>query len=73
MMTSLPHPSAVQRELVELVDTDNPVDILRDITVVWKRLVWAHQTLQEAEGYAAPVVLSERARDHRDIQAMLQL
>jgi hypothetical protein len=72
-MTSPPHPSTVQRELVEPVDPDNPVDIPRDITVGRKRLAWAHQTLQEAEGHATPVVLSERARDHRDIRAMLQL
>jgi hypothetical protein len=32
-MTSPPHPSTVQRELVEPVNPDNPVDIPRDITV----------------------------------------
>jgi hypothetical protein len=61
MMTSPPHPSTVQRELVEPVDPNNPVDIPRDITVGRERFVWAHQTLQEEEGHASHVVLFERA------------
>jgi hypothetical protein len=72
-MTSPPHPSAVQRELVEPIDPDNLVDIPRDIRVGRKRLAWAHPTPQEAEGHAYPIVLSKRARDHRDIWDMLQL
>jgi hypothetical protein len=60
-------PSIVQREThIIPVDPIAPVDpvvpanpiapsnILRDITVGHKRLAWARQTLQEAEGHKAP-------------------
>jgi hypothetical protein len=33
MVSSPPHPSVVQRELVELVDLVDPVDVPRDIAV----------------------------------------
>jgi hypothetical protein len=51
-------PSAVQRETgidpVDSVDPVAPVDVPRDIAVGQKRPTWAQQTLQEAEGHAAP-------------------
>jgi hypothetical protein len=48
-------PSAVQREtVIDLVDPIAPVDVPRDIAVGQKRPAWARQTLQEAEGHAAP-------------------
>jgi hypothetical protein len=48
-------PSAVQREtVIDPVDPIDPVDIPRAIAVGPKRLAWARQTLQEAEGHAAP-------------------
>jgi hypothetical protein len=48
-------PSAVQRERVtDPVDPVAPVDVPRDIPVGHKRLDWARQTLQEAEGHATP-------------------
>jgi hypothetical protein len=54
-------PLAVQRDTtiipidpVVLVDPVAAVDIPRDIAVGHKRHVWARQTLQEAEGHAAP-------------------
>jgi hypothetical protein len=51
-------PSAVQRETtivaVDLVVPVAPVDVPRDIAVGHKRPAWARQTLQEAEGHAAP-------------------
>jgi hypothetical protein len=51
-------PSAVQRETVidpvDPVDPVAPVDVPRDIAVGQKRPAWARQTLQEAEGHAAP-------------------
>jgi hypothetical protein len=63
MVSSPPHPSTIQRELVkpietvELVDPVDPVhliDVLREIIVGRKRPAWARQTLQEAEGHATP-------------------
>ena len=52
----VPSPSlAVQREtVIDPVDLVAPVDVPRDITVDHKRPVWDRQTLQEAEGHAAP-------------------
>jgi hypothetical protein len=51
-------PSVVQRETVtDPVDPVDPValvDVPRDIAVGQKRHAWAQQTLQEAEGHAAP-------------------
>jgi hypothetical protein len=48
-------PSIVQREtVIDPVDPVAPVDVPRDIAVGQKRLAWARQTLQEAEGHAAP-------------------
>jgi hypothetical protein len=54
-------PSAVQREttivpvdLVVPVDPIALVDVPRDTLVGHKRLTWARQTLQEAEGHATP-------------------
>jgi hypothetical protein len=75
MVSSPPHPSIVQREPVEPVDPVDPVhhvDVPRDIAVGRQRPSWAHQTLQEAEKYVLLVVLSEKVRDLRDSQAMLQ-
>jgi hypothetical protein len=60
MVPSPPHPPTVQRETIEpidpidLVDPVAPVDVPRDIAVGRKRPAWARQTLQEAEGHAAP-------------------
>jgi hypothetical protein len=63
MVSSPPHPSTVQREPVEPVETIefvdpvdpiDPVDVPRDIVVGQKRPTWARQTLQKAEGHAAP-------------------
>ena len=48
----IPSPSAVQRETA--IVPDAPVDVPRDIAVGQKRPAWARQTLQEAEGHAAP-------------------
>jgi hypothetical protein len=45
-------PSAVQRETS--IDPVDPVVVPRDIAVGHKRPTWARQTLQEAEGHAAP-------------------
>jgi hypothetical protein len=63
-----PH-SAVQREThiipldpVVPVDPIAPVDIPRDITVGHKRSTWAQQTLQEAEGHAAPQGTSRESK-----------
>jgi hypothetical protein len=48
-------PSAIQRETVtDPVDPIAPFDVPRDIAVGHKRPSWARQTLQEAEGHAAP-------------------
>jgi hypothetical protein len=51
-------PLAVQRETVidpiDPVDPVDPLDVPRDIAVGHKSPVWARQTLQEAEGHAAP-------------------
>jgi hypothetical protein len=48
-------PSAVQREtIIDPVGHVAPIDVPRDIAVGQKRLAWAQQTLQEAEGHAAP-------------------
>jgi hypothetical protein len=51
-------PSTVQRETtIDPVDPVDPValvDAPRDIVVGHKRPAWARQTLQEAEGHAAP-------------------
>jgi hypothetical protein len=58
-------------ELVEPVNTDDLVDILRDIAVGKKIPAWVHQTLKEEKGHVALVALSKIARDHRDIRAML--
>jgi hypothetical protein len=66
MVSSPPHTPAVQREPDEPVETIEPVDpiepiepvhtidIPREIIVGWKIPAWAHRTLQEAEGHAAP-------------------
>jgi hypothetical protein len=60
MVPSPPHPPVVQRETIEpidpidLVDHVALVDVPRDIAVGQKRPTWARQTLQEAEGHAAP-------------------
>jgi hypothetical protein len=49
-----------QRETIEPIDQIGPVDpvapvnVPRDIAIGRKRLAWAHQTLQEAEGHATP-------------------
>jgi hypothetical protein len=51
-------PSVVQREtsidVVDPVDPIGPTDVPRDIAVGHKRPTWDRQTLQEAEGHAAP-------------------
>jgi hypothetical protein len=48
-------PSTVQRETtIDPIDPIAPVNVLRDIAVGHKRLAWARQSLQEAEGHAAP-------------------
>jgi hypothetical protein len=78
MVPSPPHPPTVQRDRepidpIDLVDIVAPVDVPRDIAVGRKRPTWACQTLQEAEGHAAPRGTFERERDLRDIHAMLQL
>jgi hypothetical protein len=36
---------------IDLIDPEAPVDVPGDIIIGWKRPTWAHQTLQEAEGY----------------------
>jgi hypothetical protein len=63
MVSSSPHPSAVQREPVESVETIepidpvdpiDPIDVPRDIAVGRKRPACARQTLPEAEGHATP-------------------
>ena len=48
-------PSTVQREtVIDPVDPVAPIDVPKDISVGQKRLAWARQTLQEAEGHATP-------------------
>jgi hypothetical protein len=60
MVPSPPHPPAIQRETVEPIDQIDPidpiapVDVPTDIAVGRKRLAWARQTRQEAEGHATP-------------------
>jgi hypothetical protein len=63
-------PSTVQRETIidpiDLVDPVAPVDVPRDIVVGHKRPAWALQTLEEAEGHAAPQgIFRESKRPHR--------
>jgi hypothetical protein len=63
-------PLAVQRETVsdpvDSVDPIAPVEVPRNITVGQKRPAWARQTLQEAEGHAAPCgTFRESKRPHR--------
>jgi hypothetical protein len=72
MVSSPPHPPAVQKETIEPIDPIDPVDsvapvdVPRDIAAGRKRLAWAHQTLQEAEGHAAPHgTFRERKRPQR--------
>jgi hypothetical protein len=67
-----PHPLTVQRETVEpidpidLVDPVAPIDVPKDIAVGRKRSTWARQTLQEAEGHAAPCgIIRGSKRPHR--------
>jgi hypothetical protein len=62
-------PSTVQRETsiipvdpVVPADSIAPVDIPRDIAVGHKRFAWARQTLQEAEGHAAPQGTSRESK-----------
>jgi hypothetical protein len=67
---TIPSPySAVQREktiipvdLVVPVDLVAPVDIPRDIAAGHKRIAWARQFLQEAEGHAAPQGTSRESK-----------
>jgi hypothetical protein len=47
---------------VVLADPVAPVDISRDIAVGHKRPAWARQTLQEAEGHAAPQGTSRESK-----------
>jgi hypothetical protein len=53
---TVPSPlSIVQKETItDPVDSVAPVDVPRDVAVGQKRLAWARQTLQEAEGHATP-------------------
>jgi hypothetical protein len=63
MVSSPPHTPSIQREPNEPVETVDPVDpielvhpidVPREITMGRKRLAWARQTLQEADGHATP-------------------
>jgi hypothetical protein len=45
MVYSPPHPSTVQREIVEPMEIVEPVDFPRDIAVGRKRHAWPRQTL----------------------------
>jgi hypothetical protein len=66
-------PPAVQRETIIIpVDPVTLVDIPRDIAVGHKRLAWARQTLQEAEGHAAPQGTFRENRDQRDFRSIFQ-
>jgi hypothetical protein len=72
MVSSPPHTFAVQREpnepveTIEPIDPIHPIDVPRELTVGRKRPAWAHQTLQQAEGHAAPRgTFRESKRPHR--------
>jgi hypothetical protein len=61
-------PSTVQRETtIDPVDPVAPVDAPRDIAVGHKRPAWARQTLQEAEGHAAPRGTFSREQETKEI------
>jgi hypothetical protein len=47
------HMEIDQIDSIDLVDPVALVDVTRDIAVGRKRPTWAHQTLQEVEGYAS--------------------